>query len=50
MTVVELILLVLADRLDGPPLEGYPWEVKTGLRLDRTPGFGGMPLSQWRLG
>lgn len=47
MIVVEL---VLADRLDGPPLEGYPWEVKTGLRLDRTPGFGGMPLSQWRLG
>lgn len=37
--VVELVLLVLADRLDGPPLEGYPWEVKTGLRLDRTPGL-----------
>lgn len=41
--VVELALLVLADRLGGPPLKGYPWEVKTGLRLVRTPGFGGMP-------
>lgn len=47
---VIVVELVLVDRLGGPPVEGYPWDMKTGLRLVRTPGFGGMPLSQWRLG
>lgn len=27
----------LADRLCGPPVEGYPWDVKNGLRLVRVP-------------
>lgn len=47
---VIVVELVLVDRLGGPPVEGYPWDVKTGLRLVRIPGFGGMPLPQWRLG
>lgn len=47
LIVVELVLV---DRLGGPPVEGHPWDVTTGLRLVQVPAFGGLPRPEWRLG